>query len=250
LLGVLVEWRQQSRQSMAQKYQRWFVPLVGPSLEECFDLMQAQKPAQRARLWRTRVDGLWVELSFWWGQQRELLPLPASFLADWIEQVDQDLSDLAEWQPGEAIEDETLAELTEWVDALAAGFAESRQYMQGVEHLRGGAAGHYYEVIQGLLRNTLPVVAVPALFDSSEPPEAWGDVVEAMLEYTKGGPRELLYEARDLLLQLVPAPPEGGDGENFWVCPFCQQRMPTGRTSCSHCGGGASVSLEVRSWDA
>jgi hypothetical protein len=62
LLGVLVEWRQQSRQSMAQKYQRWFVPLVGPSLEECFELMQAQKPAQRARLWRTRVDGLWVEV--------------------------------------------------------------------------------------------------------------------------------------------------------------------------------------------
>jgi hypothetical protein len=67
--------------------------------------------------------------------------LPASFLADWIEQVDQDLSDLAEWQPGEAIEDETLAELTEWVDALAAGFAESRQYMQRVEHLRGGRRG-------------------------------------------------------------------------------------------------------------
>ena len=249
LLGVLVDWRASAREALAAKYSRWFLPLVGPSVEECFAIMRAQKPAQRARLWRSRVAGLWVALGFWWGQQRELLPLPASFLSEWIPQVDADLAELADWEPEATIEDETLAELTEWVEALVAGFGESRPLMKSVEHLRGGAAGHYYEVIQGLLRDTLPVVAVPALFESANPPEAWSEVVEAMLEYTRGGPRELLYEARDMLLELVPGS-AGGGGEDFWVCPFCEQKVATGRMVCAHCGGGASVSLEVRSWNA
>lgn len=249
LVTVLVEWRQKARQSLAEQNQRWLLPLIGPHLEDCFNQMQKATPAGRSAIWGERVEGLLEELSFWWGQNRELLVLPADFLEEWINQVDQDLAELTDWESGDSIDDGTLAQLTEWVEAVADGFAEARQQLKTVEHLRGGPAGYYFEVIQGLLRNSLPVVAVPELLDSSKPPDGWRDVVDAMLEYTRGGPRELLYEARDKLLELVP-PPSDEPNQATWICPFCQQSQPVGRTTCSHCGGGASVSLEVRSWKA
>jgi len=246
LLLVLVEWRRKARERQMERFRRWPIPLVGAGLEECFEALPDCE--DRGRLWLEAVRPLLVELSFWWGQQRELLPLPTDFLCEWIPQVDQDLAELADYAPEGDISDEMLAELTDWVDALAGSFAEASSHMLATGHLRGGAAGHYYEVIQGLLRNTLPVPAVPGLFMASNPPEAWQGLVDRMLEFTKGGPRELLYEAREELLRLVPAPDisEGGG----WSCPFCQQKVPAGRTTCGHCGGGASVSLEVQSWNA
>ncbi len=246
LLLVLVEWRRKARERQMERFRRWPIPLVGAGLEECFEALP--RVADRAEFWVEAVRPLLVELSHWWGQQRELLPLPAEFLAEWIPQVDQDLAELADFSPDGPITDEVLADLTDWVEALAAGFGEASERMQAVGHLRGGAAGHYYEVIQGLLRNTLPVPAVPGLFTASNPPEAWQGVVDRMLEFTKGGPRELLYEARDELLRLVPAP-DVSEGSG-WTCPFCQQAVPAGRTTCGHCGGGASVSLDVQSWNA
>lgn len=229
LLLVLVEWRRKARERQMEHFRRWSaLPLVGAGLEEGLGDREV-------------VRALLVELSHWWGQQRELLPLPADFLVEWIPQVDQDLAELVDCEA-------SVEELAEWLDGLAGSFAEAQALMLPVGHLRGGAAGHYYEVIQGLLRNTLPVPAVPGLFTASEPPEAWQGVVDRMLEYTKGGPRELLYEAREELLRLVPAPDVSEhDG---WTCPFCQQRVAAGRTTCGHCGGGASVSLEVQSWNA
>ena len=246
LLLVLVEWRRKGRERQMERFRRWPIPLVGAALEECFEALS--EVPDRVVFWGEAVRPLLVELSHWWGQQRELLPLPADFLAEWIPQVDQDLAELTEFSAEEGISDEVLADLTDWVDALAAGFAEAQRRMQATGHLRGGAAGHYYEVIQGLLRNTLPVPAVPGLFTAANPPEAWQGVVDRMLEFTKGGPRELLYEARDELLRLVP-PPDVSEGGG-WTCPFCQQKVPSGRTTCGHCGGGASVSLEVQSWNA
>ena len=248
LLRVLVQWRQQARAQQMERFRRWPIPMVGAGLEECFVAMRGMEPPARAQLWGGPVRSLWMELSSWWGQQRELFPLPADFLSDWIAQMDVDLDELTEFEPGQEIADATLDELEGWVDAVAQGFAEAATRMQPSGHLRGGPAGHYYEVIQGLLRNTLPVPAVPALFEAANPPEAWKSLVEAMLEYTKGGPRELLYEARDELLRLVP-PPDVSEG-GAWTCPFCQQAVPAGRVTCGHCGGGASVSLEVRSWNA
>lgn len=227
LLLVLVEWRRKARERQMEQFRRWSpLPMVGAGLEEGLGDPEV-------------VRALLVELSHWWGQQRELLPLPAEFLCSWIPQVDQDLTELMDASP---------EELPEWLDALAESFAEAQGLMLPVGHLRGGAAGHYYEVIQGLLRNTLPVPAVPGLFTASSPPEAWRGVVDRMLEYTKGGPRELLYEAREELVRLVP-PPDVSEHAG-WTCPFCQQKVAAGRTTCGHCGGGASVSLEVQSWNA
>ena len=246
LLLVLVEWRRKARERQMERFRRWPIPLVGAGLEECFEALPGSQ--DRAGLWRDAIRPLFVELSHWWGQQRELLPLPAEFLCEWIPQVDQDLAELADFEPGPSISEEVLADLTDWVEALAESFGEASARMQSAGHLRGGAAGHYYEVIQGLLRNTLPVPAVPGLFTASQPPEAWQGVVDRMLEFTKGGPRELLYEARDELLRLVPAP-DVTEGAG-WTCPFCQQTVAAGRTSCGHCGGGASVSLDVQSWNA
>lgn len=246
LLLVLVEWRRKARERQMERFRRWPIPLVGAGLEECFEALPSVP--DRAGFWADAMRPLFVELSHWWGQQRELLPLPADFLLEWIPQVDQDLAELTDFSPEGAISDEALADLTDWVDALAASFGEASGRMQATAHLRGGAAGHYYEVIQGLLRNTLPVPAVPGLFAASNPPEAWQGVVDRMLEFTKGGPRELLYEARDELLRLVP-PPDVSEGSG-WTCPFCQQTVAAGRTSCGHCGGGASVSLDVQSWNA
>lgn len=249
LLRVLVEWRRKAREQQMQRFRRWSaLPMVGAGLEQAFEELQHLDSSPRAQFWLEAVQPLWIELSNWWGQQRELLPLPCDFLCQWLPQVDQDLAELTDFEPGPAIAYETLEELSQWVDDLVASFAEASTHLAQVGHLRGGASGHYYEVIQGLLRNTLPVPAVPALFQQSNPPEAWREVVDRLLEYSKGGPRELLYEARDLLLSLVPAPDlSEHDG---WVCPFCQQKVPSGRTSCGHCGGGASVSLEVQSWNA
>lgn len=249
LLRVLVEWRRKAREQQMQRFQRWSaLPMVGAGLEQAFEQLQHLDSSARAHFWLEAVQPLWIELSNWWGQQRELLPLPCDFLCQWLPQVDQDLAELTDFEPGPAIADETLDELSQWVDELVASFAEASPKMLQVGHLRGGAAGHYYEVIQGLLRNTLPVPAVPALFQQSNPPEAWREVVDRLLEYSKGGPRELLYEARDLLLSLVPAPDLS---ETIgWVCPFCHQKVASGLTSCGHCGGGASVSLEVQSWNA
>ncbi|MBS2033604.1 hypothetical protein JST97_01345 [bacterium] len=249
LLLVLVEWRKKAREQQLQRFRRWSaLPMVGAGLEQAFEQLERLNPAQRANFWLEVVRPLWIEISNWWGQQRELLPLPCEFLCEWLGQVDQDLAELTDFEPGPAIADPTLAELTDWVEDLAASFGEAAQQMGTVAHLRGGAAGHYFEVIQGLLRNTLPVPAVPALFEQSNPPEAWGGVVERLLEYSKGGPRELLYEARDQLLRLVP-PPDLSD-HGGWTCPFCQQTVAAGRTSCGHCGGGASLSLDVQSWNA
>lgn len=249
MLTVLVEWRSQARQALAEKYQRWLLPLIGPTLEDCFKQLKGAPPPGRAAIWSERVEGLLEELSFWWGQNRELLPLPAEFLGEWISQVDQDLAELTDWEAGAQIDDQTLAQLEEWVEAVADGFTQARQRLKSVEHLRGGQPGYYFEAIQGLLRNSLPVVAVPELLNSSSPPESWREVVDAMLEFTKGGPRELLYEARDKLLELVP-PPSDEPEQAAWICPFCQSSQPVGRTTCGHCGGGASVSLQVRSWQA
>lgn len=246
LLLVLVEWRRKARERQMERFGRWPIPLVGAGLEECFEALP--DAPNRAVFWAESVRPLFVELSFWWGQQREMLPLPADFLCEWIPQVDQDLAELADFSSDDGISDSVLADLTDWVDALAGSFGEAAGHMQATGHLRGGAAGHYYEVIQGLLRNTLPVPAVPGLFMASSPPEAWQGVVDRMLEFTKGGPRELLYEARDELLRLVPAPDV--TEHSGWTCPFCQQKVPAGRSTCGHCGGGASVSLEVQSWNA
>ena len=249
LLRVLVEWRRKAREQQLQRFRRWSaVPMVGAGLEQGFEELGRLGASERAVFWTEVISPLWVELSNWWGQQRELLPLPADFLCDWIPQLDQDLAELVDFEPGPAIADQTLGELKDWVEALVGSFAEAAPLMGQVGHLRGGAAGHYYEVIQGLLRNTLPVPAVPALFQQSNPPEAWKGVVDRLLEYSKGGPRELLYEARDELLSLVPAPDVSESAG--WTCPFCQQTVEAGRTSCGHCGGGASVSLDVQSWNA
>jgi hypothetical protein len=237
VIQVLVEWRKQAHQALTQRYRRWgALPVVGSRLEhllEEFDAIEAEQ-----------VRALIMELAFWWGQNRDVLVLPAAFASEWIPEVDEQLEHLLN------LEDPVdRDQLEDCIDELHSGFSEAHSALRSADHLRGGPAGHYFELIQGLLRNTVPVVAVPALFDTSPPPEAWKPVVDNILNYTKGGTRELLYEAREELLRLVPDP-AGVEVQDHWVCPFCQARNALGATTCSHCGGGASISLEVPAWDA
>ncbi len=74
------------------------------------------------------------------------------------------------------------------------------------------------------MRNTLPLPAVAVLFQPDNPPEAWKGVVERLLlEYSQGGPRELLYQARQELLRLVPAP--AGPDSPGWSWPESLERL-------------------------
>ena len=228
ILQVLVDWRRRWLEDLSREYTRWPIPEVGPRLERAWEEMPS------AEVWESRSAPLWTELAYWWGQNRELLPLPAEFLVSWMAQVDEDLDALVSLDVSEGLD---LAELEGWVDALAADFAAASRLMRPTEHLRGGQGGYYFELIQGLLRNTLPVVVVPELLRESPPPEGWRPVVEGIAEYVRGGPRELLYEARMRLLDLVP------DGVG-WYCPFCSAANGLDAERCASCGEVNAVVVE------
>jgi hypothetical protein len=99
-------------------------------------------------------------------RDREMLPLPAAFLVDWM--------------------------------AREGDWAECEAHWMPLDGVRGLLC---FEVIEGLLMNTLPVVLVPSLLEKTPR----GPVTEAILEYARGGPRELLYEAREQLIHSSPS---------------------------------------------
>ncbi len=225
LLQVVIDLRSQWRAQLEARYTRWAIPEIGSRLEQAWEEMPSLE------VWREEIVPLWTELSLWWGQNRELLTLPCEFLVNWIPQVDQDLDALVSHEfEGD------LAGVTDWVEALADDFASARALLRDSSHLRGTQAGDYFELIQGLLANTLPVVVVAELFEQSPPPDSWRPVVEAISEFARGGPRELLYQARTRLLDLVPS-------EIGWTCPFCSQVNASDCVQCVHCGEQTSVTL-------
>lgn len=250
VLHFLVDFRLQFLQKISTTYQRWqALPQIGSTLEHAFERLEQMPPGQRSDYWGSQVRPLWVELSFWWGQQRDMLTLPCDTMEQWVPEVEEQMELLMNLDPSSLSDDATLDELFASVDQLSEGFAQAQASMVSVDYLRGGQAGQYYELIQGLLRNTLPVFTAVSLFSASEPPSAWQPVVDDILNYTKGGPRELLYRAREKLWSLVPNHQQG-EGVDHWVCPLCNQNNSLGATTCQHCQGGAGVTLEMKSWDA
>lgn len=250
VLHFLVDFRLQFLEKISATYQRWLaLPQIGATLEHAFERLEQMPPEQRAPYWNAQIRPLWVELSFWWGQQRDMLTLPCELLEPWVPEVEEQLELLVNLEPSSLSDDSTLDELFASVDQLSDGFALAQASMVNVDYLRGGQAGQYYELIQGLLRNTLPVFTAISLFSTSEPPAAWQPVVDDILNYTKGGPRELLYSAREKLWTLVPDNQQT-EGADHWVCPLCNQNNSLGATTCQHCQSGAGVTLEMKSWDA
>lgn len=251
LLKYLVEFRFRSLEALSGQYPRWeAIPEVGAQLERGIDRLSQLDPAARPAAWEEQIRPLLLELAFWWGQNRDSLPLPAEFVQAWIAEVEELLGVLVHFDSATlAGSPSELTDVEGLFDQLAGGFAEARDKLVPVQHLRGGQAGLYYEVINGLLRNTQPVFAAAEVFNNAEPPAGWQAVVDDIINYTKSGQRELLHQAREKLWTLVPAPDDGA-GPESWTCPFCQHETPLGQTVCQHCGGGSSVSREVASWDA
>ncbi len=247
-LDILLSWMQQAQSQQEQHYTRWSLPRVSVRLQRCFENLRLASPTERLTLWEQQARAAIFELSLWWGQHRELLPLPARFLEDWLPLVDDELQALLDVDFGAELGDAELEQLEQALDRLSEGLAEGQQRQLPAAHLEGGSAGHYFELIQGLLRNTLPVVAVPELLKSAPAPQAWSDVAAAILEYSKGGPREYLYEAREELLRKVPAPQLEACS---WTCSVCHHACPPGHQTCGFCGNNrAGASVEAVCWSA
>ena len=247
-LDLLLGWMRQAQRQQEQHFTRWSLPRGSVRLQRCFENLRLVSPAERPMLWEQQARPAIFELSLWWGQHRELLPLPASFLEDWLGLVDEELQTLLDLEFGPELGDAELEQLEQALDRLSSSLAEGQQWQLPAAHLEGGSAGHYFELIQGLLRNTLPVVAVPELLQSAPAPQAWSDVAAAILEYSKGGPREYLYEAREELLRKVPAPQLEACS---WTCSVCHHACPPGHQACGFCGNNrAGASMEAVCWSA
>lgn len=249
LLDFLVDLHRRQSRQLEERYSRWSaIPHVGSRLELALERLTALSSEASNDYWHQQIHPLFLELSCWWGQYQDLLPLPSEWMESWTAEVDQDLDRLLQVEPAHWVEDNGLEELDEILDRLHSGFAESQSRLFPVQHLQGGAAGALFELIQGLLRGMIPVAAVPDVLDSQSVPESWQDIVAEVLHYTREGDRCRLYRARERLLQQVP-PPSFEEAQP-WECPTCQQLNVPESSTCSNCRGIAGLGKTLRSWNA
>lgn len=225
LLEALIAWRAQALEALTRQHTRWpHLPLIGPRLELALGSDDPQP----------QVQALFTELGLWWGQHRYALMLPAAAVADLFPQVEEALAfslaeEIPDWEEAQQV----------W-DDLDDAFARAREAAVPVEHLRGTQAGNYLELIQSLLNHTLPIFAVPALFTQEEPPAQWLPLVEKILQHTRSGELEPLFEAREALWTLLPPPDPDSLGQH-WTCAVCGHANALGSGPCANCGSRASA---------
>lgn len=247
-----LDWKQREQEQFATRYNRFHIPLVGSSLEQYLESARSLPRTGWIEGAQALGSTLVPRLQSVWAQRRPVILVPSGVREEILAAVDVALERLedavAHLLDEEVPEAEVLQDLEDALQTLSDAFDAVHRRALDPTPLAGTQAETYWEVISGLLDETMPDMALQELLQACPPRENWGPVVDGIRTYLESGEVETVCDIAEALLATVQVQPREDCG---WACVFCGHENRVGDATCDRCHRHSQVEVALcSSWEA
>lgn len=246
LVQYLLDWDRKEMDLLAQRFQRFNIPVIGPQLES---ELEASRTAPRGR-WsgpaKVTLEISLPRLEAFWERILPGLLVPPEARDQLVAGVDEGIAQL--YAAYEQIFDEEVSdqEATEGLEqamlAASAAFTSIEQAAISADGFRETLSGAYIEAAQGILIGSVPDATLQSML-RGDPPLGGPPVAAAFQAYLRSGsPQEL---CRAVLLMVESVPRQEAPASEL-LCTFCGQASPVEASLCIGCG--ARLGFSGRAW--
>lgn len=236
LVQFLLDRDRREMELLAETYQRFNIPLIGPQLEsELVAAGRAPRHSWSAPAETTLTVSL-PELERHWEQVQSSVLLPPELRGSLLAAVDEAIVRL--YRAYEAVLDPSCPD-AEALRLLEDSMVEASEAFTAVQRASltlpspGQSLAHtYLEAVRGIMAGTVPDLTLAHMV-SGDPPPGGPDVRRLLLEYLEGGHPDCLAQAMELMLESLPRSLDPG---SELVCPLCGTRSSSGAQFCLACG--------------